>query len=196
MSTTFNEVETSSAAQNPAERAQQNGQNAIALPVLSKATALAAIITCAAVAGFFYAYACSVMYGLNDSTAIVALEAMQGINRTVRNPVFALSFFGTALLLPLAAGLALSAGAKRAGLLLATAALCYIGGGFLLTMAVNVPMNEALASVDVRALADPAKAWAQYEGPWSFWNWVRTGFSFAALLLSTIAFGLMSRHSR
>lgn len=195
MSIAFNEIENGSAAQNGAERADQTGQNATALAILSKATVLAAITVCAAVAGFFYAYACSVMYGLNDSTAIVALEAMQGINRTVRNPIFAFSFFGTALLLPLATGLAFGAGSKRAGQLLATAALCYIGGGFILTMSVNVPMNEALAIVDVRGLADPVMVWAEYEGPWSFWNWIRTGFSFAALLLATLAFGLLSRRS-
>ncbi|PCJ95046.1 MAG: hypothetical protein COA52_04265 [Hyphomicrobiales bacterium] len=149
-----------------------------------------AIIACAAVSGFFYAYACSVMYGLNDSSAAVALEAMQGINRTVRNPIFAASFFGTALLLPLASFFNFTRGTKQAGALLALAALIYIGGGLLLTMAVNVPMNEALAIVDVAALSDPAKTWADYEAPWSLWNWARTGFSFLALSIAIIAFGL------
>ncbi len=147
------------------------------------------IIACAAVAGFFYAYACSVMYGLDDSSAITALEAMQGINRTVRNPIFAASFFGTALLLPLAAVLNFISGAKQASGILAVAALTYIGGGLFLTMSINVPMNEALSVVDVSALKDPGQAWKDYNEPWSYWNWLRTAFSFLALMLAVFAFG-------
>lgn len=192
MSVTINESVNGSMGQNrPADSAKSADTHPIA--GFARATVLMAIISCAAVAGFFYAYACSVMYGLNDSTPVVALEAMQGINRTVRNPIFAFSFFGTALLLPIATGLAFVSGAKRAGQLLLIAAISYIGGGFLLTMSINVPMNNALSLIDVSALANPAETWNNYEGPWSFWNWVRTGFSFAALLLATIAFGLMSR---
>lgn len=162
---------------------------------IARSTLLMAIVACAAVAGFFYAYACSVMYGLNDSAPAVALEAMQGINRTVRNPIFALSFFGTALLLPLAAALTYIVGSTKAGAVLAISAIVYIGGGFVLTMAINVPMNNALAIVDVSALANPAKAWADYEGPWSFWNWTRTGFSFLALLMAILTFGFGARQA-
>ncbi|MEP0519786.1 MAG: anthrone oxygenase family protein [Hyphomicrobiales bacterium] len=191
MSTTFNDIDgghpINSAPHNPAATSVK----VQALAIVANFVLLVAIIASAAVAGFFYAYACSVMYGLNDSNATVALEAMQGINRTVRNPIFALSFFGTALLLPVASVLTFMSGAKNAGTVLAVAALSYLGGGFFLTMAINVPMNNALALVDVSALADPAKAWADYEQPWSFWNWVRTGFSFAALILAVLAFKIM-----
>lgn len=194
MSTTFNETGSGSATHISADQSNSS----VASPLLewsAKGTSMLAVIACAAVAGFFYAYACSVMYGLNDSNATVALEAMQGINRTVRNPIFALSFFGTALLLPVAGVLTFKSGARKAGTVLAVAALAYIGGGFILTMAINVPMNNALALVDVSALPDPAKVWADYEQPWSLWNWVRTGFSFAALVLAVFAFGVMSRRA-
>jgi uncharacterized membrane protein len=58
------------------------------------------------------------------------------------------------------------------------ACVLYIGGGFLLTAFINVPMNDQLATVDSEA---PARALSQareaYEGPWDFWNGVRTIFS-------------------
>ena len=61
--------------------------------------------------------------------------------------------------------------------------MLYIGGGFLLTAFINVPMNDQLATVDPEA---PARVLAQardaYEGPWDFWNGVRTVFSTLAFL--------------
>lgn len=156
MSILFSEAGRGSATPTPADNFKVSAAPTL-VELAAKCTTVLAIIACAAVAGFFYAYACSVMYGLNDSAPSVALEAMQGINRTVRNPIFALSFFGTALLLPLAATLAFMAGLKKACFGLVLAALAYIGGGFVLTMAVNVPMNNALAVVDVSALTDPTK---------------------------------------
>jgi uncharacterized membrane protein len=59
----------------------------------------------------------------------------------------------------------------------------YIGGSLLLTSFVNVPMNNQLAAVDpdapARVLAEARDA---YEGPWDFWNGVRTVFSTLAFL--------------
>jgi uncharacterized membrane protein len=63
------------------------------------------------------------------------------------------------------------------------ACVLYIGGSFLLTSFVNVPMNNQLAAVDLdapaRVLADARDA---YEGPWNFWNGVRAVFSVLAFL--------------
>ena len=47
----------------------------------------------------------------------------------------------------------------------------------------NVPLNEELARVAADASPDElARARAEYEGPWNFWNGVRTVFSSLALL--------------
>jgi uncharacterized membrane protein len=49
---------------------------------------------------------------------------------------------------------------------------------------VNVPMNEALATVT--APTDPQAAdrlWREYSGPWTWWNTLRTLFSSVSLLL-------------
>jgi uncharacterized membrane protein len=149
---------------------------------------LSAILATGAVAGFFYAYSCSVMVGLDNSPPDAAIQAMQGINREVRNPVFAMSFFGAAALLPLAALCCLLSGNLPAATFFGAAALAYIVGGFVLTMAINVPMNEAFALIDHAALADPVETWQRYSTQWTFWNHIRTGFSLLALGLAVLGF--------
>ncbi len=69
--------------------------------------------------------------------------------------------------------------------LIALATVLYIGGGFMVTFLVNVPMNEKLARVGEVGPAALAQVRAEYEGPWNFWNGVRAVFSslaFVALL--------------
>ena len=46
-------------------------------------------------AGFFYAYACSVMVGLDRVDDRTFIVTMQWINATVRNAAFAPAFFGS-----------------------------------------------------------------------------------------------------
>jgi uncharacterized membrane protein len=67
--------------------------------------------------------------------------------------------------------------------LIALASALYVGGGFLITVVVNVPLNEELARVvgDTPA-GELARARVAYEGPWNFWNGVRTVFSFLAFV--------------
>jgi uncharacterized membrane protein len=109
---------------------------------------------------------------------------MNAINATVRNAVFAPSFFGPAiagLLLFVVYGRDSAAPAWFAR----AAALAYIIGGFGLTLAVNVPMNEALAAAATPvATAAAFELWTGYSVPWTAWNTARTAFSF-------ISFGLL-----
>ena len=144
---------------------------------------VAAATTAALIAGFFYAYSASVNRGLGrlDDGAYVA--AMQAINDTVRNPVFALSFFGALLVLPSAALLHAPRRSPRAVLLGAAAAL-YLVGGFGVTFAFNVPLNDELALLDLASAsgAEVADARADYEQTWNAWNAVRTVASTLALM--------------
>ncbi len=141
-----------------------------------------ATLTTGLIAGFFYAYASSVTLGhalLPDEQYI---EAMQAINATVRNGVFAFSFFGAVLSLLLAVAVHAPRLRSRRFLLIALAAVLYIGGGFMLTFLVSVPMNEELARVGEVGSAALAQIRAEYEGPWNFYNGVRTVFSSLAFL--------------
>ena len=108
---------------------------------------------------------------------------MQAINATVRNGVFAFSFFGAALSLLLALAAHAPRIRSRCFVLIALAAALYIGGGFGITFMVNVPMNEELARVGEAGSAALARLRAGYEGPWNYWNGVRTVFSSLAFLV-------------
>ena len=152
---------------------------------LRSLTLALATLTTGLIAGVFYAYAVSVNLGLAAQPDASYVAAMQAINERIQNPLFFLSFFGAALFLLAALAahyrrLQRSSGRFR---LIALACALYIGGGFLLTVFVNVPMNEELARVSAGASpGELARARAAYEGPWDFWNGVRTVFSILAFL--------------
>ena len=151
---------------------------------LARVASVASIVFFGAIFGFFYAWVCSTMWGLDDADPRVAIEAMQSMNDSVRNAVFAPAFFATPFV-----GLATAvawrrAGDRRAATWFAAAAAVYFVGGLLLTMTVNVPMNEELAVVAVptdRAAA--AVIWDDYSGDWQIWNIARTICSGVALVL-------------
>lgn len=146
-------------------------------------TLAGATLTTGLIAGVFYAYACSVNLGLAAQPDAEYVATMQAINERIQNPVFFLSFFGAVLSLLLA--LAVHSPQPRSGRfwLVALACALYVGGGFLLTAFVNVPMNEELARVAADAsLGELAHARSEYEGPWNFWNGVRAVFSSLAFL--------------
>ena len=147
-------------------------------------TLAGATLTTGLIAGLFYAYAVSVNLGLADQPDASYVSTMNAINERIQNPVFFLSFIGAVLFL--LAALAAHAPRPRSGRfwLVALACTLYIGGGFLLTVFVNVPLNEELARVAADASpSELARARAGYEGPWDFWNNVRTVFSTLAFLV-------------
>ena len=141
-----------------------------------------ATLTTGLISGVFYAYACSVTLGLALLPDEQYIEARQAINATVRNGVFAFSFFGAVLSLLLAVAIHAPRLRSRRFVLIALAAVLYIGGGFVVTFLVNVPMNEELARVGEVAPAALAQIRAEYEGPWNFWNGVRAVFSSLAFV--------------
>ncbi len=153
--------------------------------------ALVALLLTAAIAGFFYAWVCSTMWGLDRANPLVAIEAMQAMNASVRNVIFFPAFFMTPVALAVAALCAWSARARLASLGFMSAALVYVIGAFTPTLLINVPMNEALASFALGNDHNAAQAaWLSYSTRWQVWNIVRTVASFAAVLL--VGIGLMT----
>lgn len=71
------------------------------------------LLATGAIFGFFFAWVCSTMWGLDDADPRVAIEAMQAMNASVRNWVFAPAFFGTPVFLAAAAAVAWAAQARR-----------------------------------------------------------------------------------
>ena len=135
-------------------------------------------------AGFFFAYSVTVMPGLDISSRDSAIEAMQGINRVVRNPVFFVTFFGAAALPLAAAALAFFKGRKLVATLMLCAGVVYVVGVVVLTAQIHVPMNNALALVDLPADGD---VWSTYSADWTLWNHVRGAFCILCLGLSAEA---------
>jgi uncharacterized membrane protein len=142
-----------------------------------------ATLTTGLTAGFFYAYACSVTLGTARLDDAGYVATMQAIHDTVRNPVFAFGFFGALISLVLALAIHIRHGWTVSTWLVALAFVLYAAGGFALTMAISVPLNEDLARVSLNAPPETlAQARQDYEGDWNLWNGIRTGFSTAALL--------------
>ena len=160
-----------------------SGARAVTLGLATLSTGL--------VAGVFYAYSVSVDLGLAAQPDESYVATMQAINERIQNPLFFAGFFGAVLFQLAALVVHLPRARSRRFHMILLACLLYIGGGFLLTAFVNVPMNDQLATVDPDA---PARVLSQareaYEGPWDFWNGVRTVFStlsFVALIWASLA---------
>lgn len=146
------------------------------------------LVSTGAIFGFFYAWVCSTMWGLDAADPQVAIPAMQAMNASVRNPVFFPAFFLTPVILALTAAIAARQNRSRAAALFLAGAVIYAAGALLVTAIVNVPMNDALAQVSVPTdSAAATEIWLAYSTPWQFWNTFRTLVSGLALLLTGIA---------
>ena len=129
------------------------------------------------IAGAFYIFSVAIMRALERVPNGAA--AMQSINIVIINPMFLGVFMGTALLcVVLAIASVVRWNQPGSGWLIA-GALLYLIGSIGVTMALNVPMNNALAAADVTS-PEGQKIWADYLTNWTFWNHVRTVASLAA----------------
>ncbi|WP_166417395.1 anthrone oxygenase family protein [Cochlodiniinecator piscidefendens] len=146
---------------------------------------LSSLLLSAAIFGFFYAWICSTMWGLDATDPRIAIQAMQAMNGSVRNAVFAPAFFGTPVLLAITALVLWRQQFAVSAYYFTASATIYFFFGLILTMSVNVPMNEALAIQHVPDnISDAEKIWAEYSPEWQFWNRIRTVASGLSFLLA------------
>lgn len=137
------------------------------------------------VAGVFFAFSSFVMPALGRIPAPSGIGAMQSMNIVVINPSFMTAFMGTgAVCLVLLAGVWLWWD-DLSGQLLLAGSLAYLVACIGVTMAFNVPLNDALA-VARPETAEAAVLWSRYLIEWTGWNHVRT----VAPVLSLIFFVL------
>ena len=134
------------------------------------------------VAGIFFAFSNFVMKALARVPPAQGVAAMQSINVVVLNRWFFAVFFGTAVCcLALAITSFVRWQRPGAGYLLA-GSLLYLVGTIIVTIACNVPLNDALAAVDPSS-ADAGRVWTDYLKKWTAWNHLRTGAALAAAAL-------------
>ena len=159
---------------------------------LPHVSAYISLVFTGAIFGFFYAWVCSTMWGLDDADPRVAIAAMQAMNDSVQNAVFFPAFFLTPVVL-LVTGLIVRRRCGAGGWFVA-AAIVYAVGAMLLTLVVNVPMNDDLAATSIPASTDAAQdVWDAYSRPWQRWNVVRTAVSGVSLVLAGVGLATIRR---
>jgi uncharacterized membrane protein len=131
------------------------------------------------IAGAFFAFSSFVMKALSRLPASEGMAAMQSINVVVLNPLFLGVFVGTAVLCAVAAVFAFLRWQEPGSGYLLAGSLLYLIGTFLVTMVLNVPLNDALAAMAPSA-PEAKELWAGYLDRWTVWNHVRTIAALAA----------------
>lgn len=154
--------------------------------LLSTLTLITAL-GCELVAGILYAFSTSVMQALARLPAPQDITAIQSINVAMINPLFMGVFFGTGAACVLILVLSLLRWNEAGAVYLISGGLVYLIGTILVTMAFNVPRNNALAAADPQS-ANGARFWAGYVTSWTAWNHVRTAAALVAAVLLTLAF--------
>jgi len=145
--------------------------------------------------GLYFIFSFCVMNALNMQPPASAISTMNTINRVIVNPPFMLIFLGTPLVCALllqscvkeGIGTSLDNKCTTAG------ALSLLVGEFLLTLAVHIPKNDALATYTLGSRSD-ASVWADYCTTWTAWNHVRMLTSVATMALFSL--GLHFRATR
>ncbi|MDJ1018061.1 MAG: DUF1772 domain-containing protein [Paracoccaceae bacterium] len=147
------------------------------------------IIAYALVGGVFLAFSDFIMRSLAITGGVGGVEAMQVINREVFRWVFMALFLGMAAVSLVIASYGALGLSGPAGTLIMAAGLVYLIGCFAVTVFFNVPMNEALAGMDLSSDAT-RDYWTQtYLPRWTFWNSVRTVA--CAVSAALLLFGLL-----
>lgn len=157
------------------------------MPFVIMSLVLSSLLLSAAIFGFFYAWVCSTMWGLDSTDPRIAITAMKAMNASVVNPVFAPAFFATPIVLAVTAVVLWWQGQSTSATFFMLSCGVYFFFAFVLTVTVNVPMNEALATTPVPDDMETARRiWQDYSAPWQFWNQMRTIASGLSFLLAAI----------
>ena len=156
-------------------------------------TLFATILLTGLSAGFFYAWAVSVIPGTRQVQDLPYLETMQSINRAILNPAFFLIFFGSLALLAVSTFLQYREGSSFWLLLAAT--LTYFAGTFGVTALGNVPLNDSLDVLSLDQLIPEQLAGfrSRYESRWNRLHLIRTVFAVLSFALSLLSVFVTSK---
>ena len=135
--------------------------------------------------GFFFAWQSSTLRGLDMIDPATAIEAMQAMNASVRNPLFGTVYFGTPFALALSVVVMAVLRARVAAVVLGLALVLHMVGVFGVTATINVPLNQELAAVDAQA-PEAATIWQAYSTRWQSANLIRMIAAGVSLMLVAV----------
>ena len=147
----------------------------------------AAALGCGLSAGVFFAFSSFVMPALDRLTPGHSIRAMHSINRVAVTPVFMTALFGTALACTILGVWAVASWGERSAPLVLAGCALFLVGAIVVTVAANVPLNDALMKVDPEA-ADAAARWSSDLADWTRWNLARalTAIGASGLLIAAL----------
>lgn len=158
----------------------------VELEFLRVSVLIIATIVVGLFAGVFAIYANAIMPGLRRTDDRTFVGAFQAIDTAIINPLFLPTFFGGLVFTGLAAVLHLGEDFRSVLLWIVVALVLYLAV-VVITVAVNVPLNDGIkAAGAVDSIADLAQVREQFnEAKWVRWNLVRA-------VLTTAAFGCLA----
>jgi uncharacterized membrane protein len=173
------------------KHADTSWETTMTSPLLRLTTLMGAVFTMGMVAGAFALYAHTIMPGLRKTGDRTFVAAFQQIDRAIVNPWFMITAFGGALVLTVAAALA-NRGTPAFPPIAAALGLYLIA--VIVTVAVNVPLNDAIKAAGDPARIDVAQVRAHFgEARWAAWNLLRAATSVPAFALLSWALVLAGR---
>lgn len=152
------------------------------MKTLQTISLIAATITTGITAGVLAAFAIAVMPGIRGTDDRVFVDVMNRMNNAILNPFFMTAFMGGVVFSGVALVLHLR-GDGRPALPWIIAGLGLYLVMFIITTAINVPLNDKLiaAGKSSTRLSDFVAARNNFEGKWVAWNIIRTVANTAAL---------------
>lgn len=133
---------------------------------------------CSLVAGFLFAYAIVVMPGIRNLNDREFIRTFQVTDRIIQDnhPIFMFVWVGSVIAIIVSAFLGMGKLQGADLFLLALAALAYVFGVQLSTIAIHLPLNNKLQALDVDAIkeADIKVVRNDFESRWHTSNLIRT----------------------
>ena len=143
--------------------------------------------------GLYFIFSCCVMRALGKLDEVAGARAMNQINAVIMNPWFMSVFMGCpAICVGLLVNLYFERPSGPAFSLQLVGSLLLLLGEFIVTAAMNVPLNNDLAKVEKEKGAVAAGAFFtdHYAGPWTAWNTIRCVASIGTVLCFSAALKL------
>ena len=139
---------------------------------------LLSALLCSLVAGLVFTFAIVVMPGIKNLGDLSFLKSFKAMDRVIQNnqPVFMLVWLGSAVVLLVSTVLGIWQLEGLDRILLVVACAIYLFGVHLPTVAINIPLNNHLQSLDLDTMTESAllETTARFESRWLRWNAIRT----------------------